>query len=236
MKGIHLLSGPRNISTAMMYAFAHRESCDVIDEPFYAYYLRRTQKDHPGADEVMRVMPTEPEAIFSDLIFRQRSTDELFVKSMPHHMEGVDPMRLSQLTPVFLIRHPSLTIASFTKVIPDISMVDIAVREQAEMYDLLKSASTPIVVDSSNVLRDPERAMRLLCLQLDIPFQAGMLSWEPGALPQDGVWAKYWYANVHASSGLQKRTEHPVEVEPRYRSLLAEALEYYDYLKSFETI
>jgi len=220
----------------MMYAFAHRDSCDVIDEPFYAYYLRRTQKEHPGAEDVMRVMPSDPEVIFSKLIFQERSTDELFIKNMPHHMEGVDPMRMNQMTPVFLIRHPSLMIASFTQVIPDISMVDLAVREQVDMYDLLKSANTPIVVDSSNVLRDPERAMRSLCTQLDIPFQESMLSWKPGALLQDGVWAKHWYANVHASSGLQKRTEHPVEVEARYQPLLEEALHYYHYLKSFETI
>ena len=29
-------SGPRNLSTAMMYAFAQRDDCAVRDEPFYA--------------------------------------------------------------------------------------------------------------------------------------------------------------------------------------------------------
>ena len=35
-------SGPRNISTAMMRAWENREDCEVLDEPFYAYYLRQT--------------------------------------------------------------------------------------------------------------------------------------------------------------------------------------------------
>ena len=33
-------SGPRNISTALMYSFAQRKDFVAIDEPFYASYLR----------------------------------------------------------------------------------------------------------------------------------------------------------------------------------------------------
>ncbi len=44
---IAMWSGPRNLSTAMMYAFAARGDCAVWDEPFYAAYLSRTGIDHP---------------------------------------------------------------------------------------------------------------------------------------------------------------------------------------------
>ncbi|MEO0752571.1 MAG: HAD family hydrolase, partial [Pseudomonadota bacterium] len=44
---IAMWSGPRNISTAMMYAFAARGDCEVVDEPFYASYLHLTGLDHP---------------------------------------------------------------------------------------------------------------------------------------------------------------------------------------------
>ena len=33
---IAMWSGPRNLSTAMMYAFGNRGDCAVVDEPFYA--------------------------------------------------------------------------------------------------------------------------------------------------------------------------------------------------------
>ena len=36
---IAMWSGPRNLSTAMMYSFAARGDCAVSDEPFYAAYL-----------------------------------------------------------------------------------------------------------------------------------------------------------------------------------------------------
>ena len=50
---IAMWSGPRNISTAMMRAWGNRPDTFVIDEPFYAYYLRATGKQHPGADEII---------------------------------------------------------------------------------------------------------------------------------------------------------------------------------------
>jgi hypothetical protein len=36
---IAMWSGPRNLSTAMMYAFAARGDCAVRDEPFYGAFL-----------------------------------------------------------------------------------------------------------------------------------------------------------------------------------------------------
>ena len=43
---IAMWSGPRNLSTAMMYSFAARGDCTVWDEPFYAAFLAATGIDH----------------------------------------------------------------------------------------------------------------------------------------------------------------------------------------------
>ena len=50
---IAMWSGPRNLSTAMMYSFAARGDCQVWDEPFYAAYLHKTGMDHPMSDAVI---------------------------------------------------------------------------------------------------------------------------------------------------------------------------------------
>ena len=50
---ICLWSGPRNVSTALMYSFAQLADVDVVDEPLYAHYLRVTGKAHPVRDEVL---------------------------------------------------------------------------------------------------------------------------------------------------------------------------------------
>jgi hypothetical protein len=36
---IHAISGPRNISTALLYAFSQRSGCVGVDEPFYGPFL-----------------------------------------------------------------------------------------------------------------------------------------------------------------------------------------------------
>ena len=57
-----------------------------------------------------------------------------------------------------------------------------------------------------------------------------MLSWKPGARPEDGVWAEHWYENVHRSRGFEpyraKKSPFPPELEP----LLAECRPHYEAL------
>ena len=55
IKRINLLSGPRNISTALMYSFAQRTDTKVFDEPLYAYYLKNSNAKsfHQGAEEIL---------------------------------------------------------------------------------------------------------------------------------------------------------------------------------------
>ena len=52
-------SGPRNISTALMRAWGNRADTAVMDEPFYAYYLKATGEDHPVAEEVIAAGETD---------------------------------------------------------------------------------------------------------------------------------------------------------------------------------
>ena len=57
---IAMWSGPRNLSTAMMYAFAARGDCAVVDEPFYGAYLSATGIDHPMRAEVIASQNPDP--------------------------------------------------------------------------------------------------------------------------------------------------------------------------------
>ena len=45
---IALWSGPRNVSTALMYAFRQRPDTRVVDEPLYASYLLSSGAAHPA--------------------------------------------------------------------------------------------------------------------------------------------------------------------------------------------
>ncbi len=65
---IAMWSGPRNLSTAMMYAFAARPDCAVVDEPFYAAYLAKTGLTHPMRAEILAAQPQDPAEVEQALL------------------------------------------------------------------------------------------------------------------------------------------------------------------------
>src|SRR5215212_5104910 len=120
---IAMWSGPRNISTAMMRAWSSRADTVVIDEPFYAYYLQRTEADHPGRGEVIARLTTDPLPSGKRIFYQ---------KHMTHHLlPEVERSFIHHLTNCFLIRDPAEVIASYTKKNHEPSLEDIGFVQQA---------------------------------------------------------------------------------------------------------
>ena len=67
MKIINLISGPRNLSTALMYSFSRRPDTKVIDEPFYAHYLDTTGINHPGREETLNSMSSDINEVLKNI-------------------------------------------------------------------------------------------------------------------------------------------------------------------------
>ena len=80
------------------------------------------------------------------------------------------------------------------------------------------------------VLLKPEKSLRILCDEIKIPFDKKMLKWEKGPKKEDGVWAKYWYKNVHKSSCFKKYKEQEIVLDPINVNVLKEAEKYYKIL------
>lgn len=238
-KLIQLISGPRNISTAMMYSFAHRSDTSVVDEPFYAAYLNtHPQVDHPGKDEILNSQSIDPNIVIDGLLNNEHPKEFLFVKNMAHHCVGHDLSYMYGHRSIFLIRHPALILRSFAKVIDQPTAKDIGLKREWELYEMMiKNAKfKPVVIDSAILLNNPFRVVPKLCEALGIPFQESMLNWKAGPLEEDGVWAKYWYANVHQSTGFkQVKSEIPIlgeslkkienQVLPFYEALRQKAIQ-----------
>ncbi|MDZ4137224.1 MAG: HAD family hydrolase, partial [Paracoccaceae bacterium] len=84
---IAMWSGPRNLSTALMYAFAARGDCAVWDEPFYAAYLAATGIDHPMRDQILARHDTDPTRIAAACTGPVQKGQSLFYqKHMTLHM------------------------------------------------------------------------------------------------------------------------------------------------------
>lgn len=232
---INLISGPRNISTALMYSFAQRSDTKVIDEPFYGYYLATTGVEHPGREEVINSMLKDTSSILEEVIFSSQQKPVLFIKNMAHHLIQGDVDFLLKLVNVFLIRDPKQLIASFAQVVPSPTMNDIGVRRQHELFRFLqsKTGQTPIVLNSEEVLKNPRVVLSQLCDAIPIPFEESMLSWKAGPIKEDGVWAKYWYGNVHKSTGFEHQPSSTRPIPNHCLTLYEEALPFYNELNQY---
>ena len=63
-----------------------------------------------------------------------------------------------------------------------------------------------MLLTSEELLNSPQLELENLCDFLKIKFYNNMLNWDRGGIKEDGVWAKYWYENVHNSQGfIQKK-------------------------------
>ena len=67
-KIIHMVSGPRNMSTAIMYAFDNRKDTLGVDEPFYSYYLNKyPDVQHPGRNDILQSQSTDANTVINQL-------------------------------------------------------------------------------------------------------------------------------------------------------------------------
>jgi sulfotransferase family protein len=227
-------SGPRNISTALMRSWGNRPNTVVIDEPFYAFYLATTGKEHPGASEVIAEGETDWRKVVSHLTAPIPEGAKIaFHKHMAHHLlPEIDRGWLEKVTNCFLIRDPEEVIVSYIKKGGEPVLEDLGFVQQVEIFDWVRNhlGSAPVVVDAEDVLENPERMLRLLCQRIGVPFEPAMLSWPSGLRETDGVWAKYWYSEVARSTSFQPRQAGPKSVPERFTEIHKRCLECYNYL------
>jgi len=202
---IAMWSGPRNISTAMMRSFENRPDTAVVDEPFYAVYLKATGLDHPMREEVLASQSTDWRAVVADLTGPLPHGRRVFYqKHMTHHMlPEIGRDWVKQVRNAFLIRAPEDVLLSYTAVRGEATLEDVGVPQQSELFEREadRLGHAPPVIDSYDVLKDPPGVLGALCAALGIPFSDRMLAWPEGKRASDGVWAPAWYAAVERSTG-----------------------------------
>jgi len=229
---INLISGPRNISTALMTSFAQRTDTKVLDEPFYAYYLEKTGIDHPGREETLASLSSDLDDILTRIESLEKESKHVFVKNMAHHIIDMDLSLLLNCKNVFLIRDPKALVASYSKVISKPSLDDIGIKQSTKIFDYLKSETeeTPVVLNSNEILKNPAKTLGKLCEKLGIHFDEKMLTWEKGKVYDPVPWSKYWYTNTLNSTGFGKPKNSQINLTDYGYKLYREALPFYELL------
>ncbi len=236
---IAMWSGPRNLSTAMMYSFGNRPDCAVVDEPFYAAYLHRTGIDHPMRAKILASQPTSADTVAAGLVGpNPAGKDHVYQKHMTQHMvPGVPRGWMRDVVNVFLIRHPARVIASYAARRENPVLSDIGFAQQADLFDLVRGwGQSPIVIDSHDIRENPEAMLRALCVAIDLDFHPAMLGWPRGGHAGDGVWASHWYGAVRDSTGFAGAEGPLPEVPDHLRPVLDAALPFYETLKAHKRV
>merc|ERR1719331_627270 len=175
-----------------------------------------------------------------DNIQQLASRGPVFLKDMPLCINHVwSPQFLSHITHAFLIRDPEKTITSYFHRNPDIYEAEIGFAEQRALFDLvtvLNNGTPPPVVESDDLLDDPEGIIMAFCEAVDIPYIPEALTFKPeqkSAFSAHVGWNKknpheYYHDNAVNSTGLKPQdrskyidmAEAPARIQQMYRRML----------------
>ena len=233
---IYMWSGPRNLSTALMRSFENREDTKVWDEPFYAYYLKETKKNHPLANEIINKYETNLEKII-DLVTEENDFI-YFQKHMSHHIIKKIPINwITKGINCFLIRHPKEVLLSYIQKNDLIDSNDLGYPAQLRLFNYIKTSNKKIlVIDAKDLSEKPEIILKKICKKINIPFSEKMLNWPKGRRDSDGIWEKIWYKNVKSSTSFNKILNKEYEIPKKYNHIYNECLRIYDQLKIYNII
>ena len=154
---INMWSGPRNVSTAMMYSWRQRADTTVWDEPMYGHYLVVTGVDHPGRDQHPRRRADRCRRDHHHDARGRLPDPGLLLQEHGPPLVGFDLATFDGLDSFLLVRDPRDMLPSLAKGLGRAPvMSDTGFDIQVEIVDRqLANGATPIVVDSRSLLADP---------------------------------------------------------------------------------
>jgi hypothetical protein len=222
MTTVWLWAHPRSRSTALERMMMERGDVTVLHEPLVTLLDegRVTTVDGPALESVAAVV-TQAKSL-PGTVFVKDTTEHRFT-------DHLGPELAAGITHTFVVREPSAAIASHVAVKPDASCADIGYENQWLLFDLARqlTGTTPVVLDSDQLVRHPQAAIAAYCAAIGLPYRAEALRWEPGDRVEWERTAR-WHVAAGASSGFVTGTPRPVPLEGHLRDYYAHHRPYYD--------
>ena len=117
----------------------------------------------------------------------------------------------------------------------EINVMQTGYAQQVDIFRFIQQGGkSPVVVDSKDILQQPESMLKRICEACQIPFENQMLNWPAGPRETDGVWAPHWYDRVYESTTFGNYVPKDETVPFACADLLAECQTLYDELAQFK--
>lgn len=237
-KVLVLWATPRSTSTAFEWMMRQRHDHFCFHEPFGEWWYEGAGAPWP---RLTPDSPRKPGLTFDTVwqrIVAKAKEGPVFSKDFPHYIEAywTDDF-LDHFNHSFLIRDAAKVVTSVQKRWPDVHFKELAFAEQRELFDRLadKTGKAPPVIDSDDLLADPEGIVAAYCHTVGIPFIKEALTWEPGAETGDYSWydGGSWHEKLKGSTGLTPQKPGYIDINeaPDYaRKLYDMARPHYEHL------
>jgi Sulfotransferase domain len=236
-KRIAVWSGPHAAASQLMRAFESRPDTQVSDEPFRAHYLKATDPvfvDPAARKQILRNQSSDLAVIAVELLAPLDSGKSIFFQKhrSQHLLIGMDQSWMKHLANVFLIQDPMVTLAYFAQSGAPATLADLGLPQQLSLFDLVaaREGEIPPVIDTADLLQNPEKTLRALCGSLDIAFDDAMLSWPKGKRSSDGVWGAWEYQGLEDSRGFVRQKKPTAPLQDHHLEVANLAVSFYERL------
>lgn len=226
-----LWSAPRCRSTAFARMMAERGDRAVVHEPF-------SRVVDFGEVEVGDTAAHTEEDVLAALRAMATRTPVFFKDTTDFHYPALiaDESFLSAATHTFIIRDPAEAIASHHALHPGLGRDEIGFARLYEIFTAVQAAtgSTPVVIDSDDLLDRPEDTVRTYCAAVGIDFRPDALSWAPGMRSEWQSTSK-WHRSTSGTTGFTRVRSggaEAVEADPVLRAYRDHHQPYYEKLRA----
>ena len=242
-KILALWASPRSTSTAFEWMMRMRGDHACFHEPFGEWWYKGDGAKWPRLETDSERIPG---LTFDTIATRMRDAavkGPVFSKDFPHyirdHFDGWDDAFLSQFTHSFLIRDPAKVLTSMYKHWPEFVLGETAIPEQRELFDRLadQTGTAPPLIDSDDLLENPEGIVEAWSQAVGIPFMPESLSWEPGERREVSWYdGGSWHDNLKNSDGLKPQPRRYIDINEApdpVKRLYDICLPHYEYLHQY---
>ncbi len=254
-KHIAMWAVPRSRSTAITRAFEQLDECIIYDEPLYGAYFVNINSDYQFLEKRVREIWNDdllkyPETDYQKVI--QQLTGNLpedksfsFQKHISRYLlPKFGRNWLKSMKNFFLIRDPRESIISTWKPLKStghewrLTCYGIGWEQHYALFKEIEALTgqKPLVIDSTDLVKDPRKYLEALCFELGIDFSEKMLSWSQNPKDTKLIWGQTdyskWYEKVLNSQGFfyeAKEIEIPALLMPFVKSAIPFYEELFEY-------
>lgn len=207
-----------------------------LHEPFGLAYYTGTDRRTPKPEAMELDSDRSYASTYKDILDARTPDKRVFIKDFPNYINWMaDDAFLDAFQHTFLIRHPRKALASMYHNWDEFTMDEAGFEDLRVMFDAVvdRYGEIPPVIDSDDLLSNPEGTVRAYCEGVGIEFLPHSLEWEEGEREEVRWFPDNWHGNLMKSTKLgDQKTKYRAQIEdvPFLQDMYAQCMPHFEVL------